>query len=232
MEHPSAFEIESWHADASSVDPESVETIERHLSECSRCRELLGELDAAREEFAGRKAASDFIAEVTAKANGRVVWRRFATPIAGTLAAAATVLLLLTSRGEEPKAENDASSISHTVSLKGALSASVLRLRGSTQTVHHGELGVAPGDRLRLQLVVSEATVLSAGVLVDDGSWVTLFSSQPFSAGRHFPERTLDVTADPKTGRIIVGEPDAVRLARDGRDAAVETIDVRWEPER
>jgi hypothetical protein len=113
---------------------------------------------------------------------------------------------------------------------KGGLQLAVVRERAGAQARFTDGFHVRPGDRLRIEVALDRPVVIVGGVMGDDGSWVELMPDGVRDAGTFFSEKSVRIDAQPASGTILVGPPDAVQVARTSHGlAGVRAIRVEWE---
>lgn len=113
---------------------------------------------------------------------------------------------------------------------KGVPPVVVVIKRGETLLEYEGHAVILPGDRLRLRFHLDQAGPVLAGILTASGQWVTFFDER-FATGDHSPRATLSVDDRPSSGRILLGEPSAVRAAvSGGGEAGLHVIELVWKP--
>jgi len=113
---------------------------------------------------------------------------------------------------------------------KGLPPLSVIVKRGEALIEYDDRLVVMPGDRLRLRFRLDAPGKVLAGILTDSGAWVPFFEDH-FKAGEHLPTATLLVDDRPGSGRVLLGEPRAVRAAVQGApEENLHAIELVWQP--
>lgn len=219
-EHPSALRLEELAA--GDGDDEA----RLHVQGCAECREYVEQRTAGAAQFARTEGASaeKFVAavklrSVTTFPSGwrKIVW------LAGPIAAAATLLLYLwmpaTPRpGHAPAVVTFATPIPSASRFKGLPQVAVIRERGGTQDRATASVAVRTGDRIRVEVGVDVPQLIEAGILGRDGQWVELLAPRLLSQGTHFSEQSVRFDDSPGDGWVLVGQPDAVKAARDTRD--------------
>jgi hypothetical protein len=152
--------------------------------------------------------------------------RRLALVATPLLAAAAALLIALRpgpppaqAPGAPPAQAPGAASVSDagSVHFKGELALAIVRERDGAQErlVHAAD--VRAGDRVRLEVSSPQAGPLLAGVLADDGAWLTLIDDASAGVGTHFSERAARFDAEPTEGFVLAGRPDDVERAKSTR---------------
>jgi hypothetical protein len=214
-EHPPSHRLEALAA--GDPDPDA----EAHVADCEACREYL---DALREELGAwrsspeRERGLERLREAQ-PAGSNVRYLRWASIVAAPLLVAAAVMLFI---GRKPPPAGDGTSA---VLPATAPSGGGLRFKGPPQVAvvveHAGEqhrftgpVVVRAGDRLRVEVSVARSTPIAAGVLTRDHHYVPLLLPAELDAGTHYSEKAAQFDAEPTTGWVIVGSPDAVRAAQ------------------
>ncbi len=243
-EHPPLFRLDAHAAGDHDAG------VEAHLSGCTACADYVGRLRAAvqahsdregsksadfvlalddirreRERERGRARASDDV-PLAARYSRR--WQ--ITAAAGSVFAAAAVLLLIARPGSE-LARADAAVTEPSIRFKGKMQLAIIRDRRGEQTRSATEVRVRPGDRLRAEISVDDSRPVEVGFLGKDGTWVLLLAPALVEAGTYFSERAAEFDETPTEGWIIGGRPEAVLRARSQRSFdEVSTISVVAEP--
>ena len=198
-EHPSAFRLEAWHA--GEPDPAT----EAHVGECTPCAAYVESLEGAREAFALRPGADDFLKRVAGAAveAPRRPERRWA--VVGLLAAAALLIAvvgrsLLTGPAETaPPGER----------LKGGPILAAIILREGTQRRETGSVRVRAGDRVRLEVTVEQAGPLRVELQEADAA-PRVFFDAPVAAGVTALPEALAVDARPTDATFRAGRPEVL----------------------
>jgi hypothetical protein len=232
---------------------ESTPRVAAHVQACQSCQAKLGEMDARREALLKRHPPLTYVRAL--RAADQRVRRGEGTlqALGGALALAASVALLVnqgSNAGLEAFAapRHGVESPAAAVALaapeaalralqatpderrgKGASYLGVVRKRGEQVCLLRGRVPVTPGDSIRIRFTVDTPGTLAAGVVLDGGGWMPLFE-QPFGAGTHTPAATLQVTATPGAGLVLLGAPDQVRRARANEPAVVQSARLAWLP--
>ena len=221
--HPSQFDLEAHHAGERSA------TVAQHLEGCPACRATVDRLSQARSAFRAREPAEDVVRRLRVRADSHSKRRVWTLAPLFALAAAALVVFVLRPP-DAPLVPEGAPLVDprDTVRLKGdeavRLAAIVHPLTGPDRRVA-GDVVVAPGERLRLELQVTTPPTLIIAA-DEDGSLQTLVPETAYAAGVHFPERTLTVGAGRTDTWLIVATPEAMAALRAGREAEAARLHV------
>ncbi len=218
-EHMPSYRLEAVVAGDS--DPEAT----GHLAECAACREYVAalerELAAYRQDGADRKSLDAALADPLSR--GAKVLRLapyFGPPLlvaAGLIFYLGRLPKVAAPSGPDPTHSPTAGPIGPDTRFKGAAQVFVIVERAGRQQRVTGELGVVPGDQIRVEVSLAEPTPVAAGVLTSTGEYVPLLLAAELDAGTHFSERAATFDAERSRGWIIVGHPDAVAKARQDR---------------
>jgi hypothetical protein len=210
--HPSNPKLEG-HA-AGDADPEVV----AHLIDCTACRSYVERSRAAAavplpEALLARALASssreDRATPADRSKTARVV--RIAFGVAAPLAAAAAIAVFV----HRPAPDvGEQAETSEGMRFKGGLQLAAIRDRAGAQERFATSVTVRAGDRLRLEVVVDRERPVTAGILGQDGSWLTVLAPALLGPGTHLSERAAAVDALPIGGAIVAGDPDDVAQAR------------------
>lgn len=199
-ECPSAYDLEAY-----SVG-EGTPEVRAHIATCERCQSYLAQLGTEQQAFLQSEPADAFLSrpKIAAELNrppestkprGRL-WLAVFAPLA---AAAALFLLVPSSKPGDIK-------------LKGA-EVSVVRLHHGTQTVESGTVPLALGDRIRVQVTVTEPGPITVGIWEDDGTW-TVLADTPLDAGVHYlPKDEALAVESALVGWVIAAPSDEVQRA-------------------
>ena len=103
---------------------------------------------------------------------------------------------------------------------KGGLVVAVVRERGGRQERLAGPFQVRAGDRVRVEVSTDREGPLAAGLLTDEGEWVTLLAPVALEAGTHYSELAARFDESPTRATLLVGDPEEVGRARASRDFA------------
>jgi hypothetical protein len=103
---------------------------------------------------------------------------------------------------------------------KGGLVVAVVRERGGRQERLAGPFQVRAGDRVRVEVSTDREGPLVAGLLTDEGEWVTLLAPIALEAGTHYSELAARFDESPTRATLLVGDPEEVGRARASRDFA------------
>lgn len=113
---------------------------------------------------------------------------------------------------------------------KGGLQLAVVRERNGAQDRFTGPVRVQPGDRLRIEVAIDRTQTILGAVMGEDDSYVELMPAGAREAGTHFSEKATRVDEHPLRGTILVGAPEAVRLARTTHDfTGLRTLPIEWD---
>jgi hypothetical protein len=242
--HPAAHRLDAVAAG------DADEGVTAHLAACEACTRHVEELRGEAARYRAAHDANAFVARAQAAAHVRVRepereperegegYRR--TPraswvvrvgvVAAPLLAAALVLLLVRARpgdgggagpsvaaraGEGPSTGPAAES-----RFKGGLVVAVVRERGGRQERLAGPFQVRAGDRVRVEVSTDRDGPLAAGLLTDEGEWVTLLAPVALEAGTHYSELAARFDESPTRATLLVGDPEDVARARASRDFA------------
>jgi len=212
-EHPPSHRLEALAA--GDPDPDA----EAHVADCEACREYL---DALREELGAwrrspaRERGLERLREA-APAGSNVRYLRWASIAAAPLLVAAALMLFI---GRKPSPAGGGTSAVPPVTaapglrFKGPPEVAVVVEHAGVQHRFTGAVVVRAGDRLRVEVSVARPTPIAAGVLTRDHHYVPLLLPAELDAGTHFSGKAAQFDAEPTTGWVIVGSPDAVRAAQ------------------
>lgn len=180
--HVSTFALDVYWASGRAPDAE----LEEHLAGCARCRAYLAGLDA----LAGNRPDVP-IRRASARASR--TWAVPSAAVAGVLAVAAGVLLLV--RGHSAEREY--------VGTKGTPAVQVLVHREAETWIWDGRSPVRPGDALALR-VGCEGLEHVAVAAPEDGHWERVASADcPTNTAQPLPF-TLVVDSEPGTESVAV----------------------------
>jgi hypothetical protein len=113
---------------------------------------------------------------------------------------------------------------------KGGMQLAVVRERGGAQDRFTGAVRVRPGDRLRIEVALDRSETILGAVMGEDGSYVEIMPAGERAAGTHFSEKSTRVDEHPLRGTILVGSPEAVRLARTSHQTSgLRSIAIEWD---
>lgn len=225
-EHPASFDIEAWHAG------ENLPDVAAHVATCAACRVAADELDAARDASHARTDPIAMARRVRARADAQARASRrwtFWGALGGAAAVALVTLVLSPSGGAPPAAAPGLSVESGRMKAAGP-GLAVVVLRDGAQARHAASVTLHAGDRLRVELTVPRPSVLTVGVLQDDGAFVPLVEGRSFDAGVHFLEPALALDDAVVGGRVVAGPPDAVGAFVLGKGAAVSVLPLEVAP--
>jgi hypothetical protein len=237
MTHPSAIDLEAFACG------DALAHVAAHVGGCTACRSFVD-----RAEKAAATPAPVDVAPVLALARRREAKRRWllASSVAAPLAVAAAALLFVRPAAHDaPVAALDPPAPSEQTgerlltapfhrdpdtTFKGGLQLAVVRERAGAQARFTEGFRVRPGDRLRIEVALDRPVAIVGGVMGDDGSWVELMPEGVRDSGTFFSEKSVSIDAQPTSGTILVGPPDAVLAARTSHGiAGVRAIHVEWE---
>jgi hypothetical protein len=220
--HPASYRLEG-HA-AGDHDAE----VAAHMVACEACRVYV-ERSVAAAQAAG---PSPQLARALAAHRGRGYRPAFAALLVlAPLAAAAAVLLVVLRPVPPVEADGSQHPVLESMQFKGGLQVVTIRERGAHQERFAGSVGVRTGDRLRVEIGVDRERPVTAGVLADDGAWLTMLAPTLLGPGTHLSERAAEVDDRPIGGVILAGDPGEVERARASRDfAGVAVMAVHLEP--
>jgi|CXWL01.1.fsa_nt_gi hypothetical protein len=237
MTHPNAIELEAFACG------EPARHVADHLDACDACQSYVARARDVAPSHPRAELAPALAAARKAERSRRVI---FGTWVALPLAAAAAFLLWLGAR-EAPEARRRSGPPPQAVALltpppsgidepettfKGGLQIAIVRERRGTQERSIGPMTVTAGDRLRIEVAIDRTQAILGAVLGDDGSYIELMDGV-HDAGTYFSDKSVRVDARPLSGTILVGTPEAVRLARvTHRLDGLRTIRVEWEGSR
>lgn len=229
-EHPSPRDLEALQAGEPRDDVAS------HVEGCEACAAYVSALDGEQAALLRRESGAAFarrlrtVADAPGQPDGadRAGAARASSPGRAwmwgpALAAAAAVALIVLWPATGPdggglKPLGGGGGGDDVVRLKGGPKVALIVLRDGVQTRHEGATTLRPGDRLRVEVTVPEAAVVTAGILADDGTWVPLLEGARLEAGTHTPTKTLTADAQPLKAHLLVGSPEAVAAARRSGD--------------
>jgi hypothetical protein len=225
--HPAAHALEAVAAgDADAA-------VESHLAVCAVCREHVRALREEVARFRSEQGGEEFVKRVRSVEAIRAKARRSGTLarigyVAGPLLAAALVVLVVRGRpgdggGAAGKAHGEPSAATPPVGtgesrFKGGLVVAAIRERGEQQERLVGAFEVRAGDRVRVEVSTDHEGPVAAGLLTDEGQWVTLFAPVALEAGTHYSELDARFDASPTHATLLAGDPAAVERARTTRD--------------
>lgn len=234
MNHPNSLRLESF----ACGEPNA--SVESHVDECSECRTFVAGIRAALTRGPSRVDAERAVARAARRhAPSRTrLWT--GASVAAPLAAAAALLFFLHGpKTPEPTASTPATSepvalvapsVEPTTTFKGGIQVAVVRERGGNQARFAGRVAVRPGDRLRVEVALDQEQDILAAIMGEDGSWLELMPQGARSSGTHFSDRSARVDASPLRGTVVVGSPDAMKRAKETKDASgLATIRIDWE---
>jgi hypothetical protein len=222
--HPSFWQLEEWHTDRAQ------DGIGDHVNGCAECREYLNALQSEREALIAAQPAAAFVRQLRARADRNTARARRSRSLFGVATAAsfAVALGVIVTRPAALTGVADDESAVLGMALKGMGGVTVIRERGSVQSLHRGALDVIPGDRLRVQIAMKQPGAISAGVFTDTGQWFPLVEGR-LPQGMTQLDATITVDAEPSGGRILFGSPDAVQAARRGDPApGLQEVQLKW----
>lgn len=224
--HPTTFELEAHHVG------EGPAGTARHLLVCSSCAEYVRVLDRDAAGFRGRTNPEHFVRQIRRRAGPFQFVRRrsaltFLAPLAGALGVVAVCFAalrsppVLTAHGADelrPRGEN-----------RGAAVTLILwHARDGHQSRHAAAVDARPGDRLRVEVAVPQATELEAVILDDDGVRTSLGPRRVFAAGTHLLEPAFTFDSRPFAARLLLGPPDGVAQVLAGEpDDRVRSVAIR-----
>jgi hypothetical protein len=224
-EHPSNHLLEEIASGGAHAETEA------HIAACAACATYVDKLSSAARAFGESEEgdAERFIRKLAArseniektKAKKRApLWLR-AVWVAAPLAAAALAVLVFWPPSAPP---TELSPTPRGDRFKGALQVAAIVDREGRQERVTGEVGVGPGDRLRLEVSLDRTGPIAGGILETDGTWTLLLAPTELEAGTHFSELAARFDDNPTTGFILVGEPDRIERARTTRDFTGLTV--------
>ncbi|MDB4997521.1 MAG: hypothetical protein JWM74_4953 [Myxococcaceae bacterium] len=238
--HPNAIDLQAF---ACGDDAPHVAS---HLADCDACnayvaragglakeapRAKLPTLDATVTAIGSRRSKIALAIAPFAAAAAVLLWMGTREPVATLPAANAT-----SPRATAPPtalAINDTPDPDTT--FKGGIQVAVVRERKGVQDRFTNAVRVRPGDRLRIEVALDRSQTILGAVMGEDGSYVELMPAGVRDAGTHFSEKATRVDEHPLRGTILVGTPEAVRLARSTHDfgghdlAGLRTLPIEWE---
>jgi hypothetical protein len=218
--HPAAHRLEALAAGDEDAKASA------HAGSCEACA---GYVRALREgaQALGRRADAEgplrrAVEEAERKLQGR--WRVRALGVTAPLLAAAAVLMVMRSRSGStslPSVEPLSPAESPGgIRFKSELSVAAIRERAGRQERLVGPFEVRPSDAVRVEVSADEEGLLTAGLLTDEGEWLTILAPASLQAGTHYSERAARFDATPTHATLLVGAPAAVDRARRTRDFA------------
>jgi hypothetical protein len=172
--------------------------VAQHLTSCPACADYVGKLRAEATEFRARHDPRQFVR--------RLRRRRWALWAAAPLLAAAVVLLLVRPRPGSPRWKG------------GGLQVAVIRDRQGRQERLAGPFSVRAGDRIRVEIGTDRRRPLTAGLLTDEGDWISLLAPAEVPIGVSLSELAARFDAAPTRATLLVGSPDGVARARTTRN--------------
>jgi hypothetical protein len=224
-----------------AADPD----VQAHVAKCEVCAAYVASLTRGAEAFAQHEGAraDDFVRRVRAREAASPAPLRAAAPTraarwigvaAPVVALAAGVVLYVGARGTHD--HGGPGPVSTVVDpgegparFKGGAQVAVIVDHAGAQTRRTGEVAIAPGDRIRLEIGVDRDAQLTAGVLAESGEWAELQPPALFPVGTRYSEQSITFDADVPNGWVLVGTEQAVARARTTRDFR-DVIAVRVRP--
>jgi hypothetical protein len=155
-EHVSTFALDVYWVSGKQGDP----SLDVHVASCERCRDYLAGLDAV-------AATSPSVSMPVARSPSRGRASRWALPVAGALALAAVVTLLV--RGRPPESDGY-------VGIKGTPAVQVLLHRNNDTHLWDGHSPVHPGDALALRVACEGLKRVAVATPGPGEGWVRLSS--------------------------------------------------------
>jgi hypothetical protein len=220
--HPAAYRLDAVAAGDADAG------VTAHLATCDVCTGHVEKLRGAAARFRASHDANAFVAraQAGARAGERAPWAMRAGMVAAPLLAAALVLLVVRARPGDGGAGGVSTGPSAGAStgpavesrFKGGLVVAVVRERDGRQERLAGPFQVRAGDRVRVEVSTDHAAPLAAGLLTDDGEWVTLLAPAALEAGTHYSEQAARFDESPTHATLLVGDPEDVGRARASRD--------------
>ncbi len=228
-EHPPSHRLEALAA--GDPDPDA----EAHVAECDACREYL---ETLREDLQAwrtspeRERGLERLREAE-PAPSNVRFLRWASVAAAPLLVAAAVMLFIGKKPPPVGAPGAAASSTTAepggLRFKGPPEVAVVVEHAGTQHRFTGPVVVRAGDKLRVEVSVARSMPIAAGVLTPDHHYVPLLLPAELDAGTHYSEKAARFDAQPTTGWVIVGSPDAVRAAQaTGQLAGVTALPLSY----
>ena len=251
--HPNAIDLQAF---ACGDDAPHVAS---HVGECDACNAYVARAAGLAKEVPSTWAAKIAMLDAAATAHtAHTDERKPATVTAigsrrtkialaiAPFAAAAAILLWMGTRepvatlpfanGTSPRATAPptALAINDTpdpdTTFKGGIQVAVVRERKGVQDRFTNAVRVRPGDRLRIEVALDRSQTILGAVMGEDGSYVELMPAGVRDAGTHFSEKATRVDEHPLRGTILVGTPEADRLARATHAlAGLRTLPIEWE---
>jgi hypothetical protein len=241
--HPNAIDLQAFACgdDASRVAS--------HLGACDACTAYVARAGG----FAKKSPRTQPVPTVTSIESFR---RRPATRIALTLApfaAAAAILLWMGTREPPARTTSGSSATSPTpttpttppaalalndiaqpgdpdTTFKGGMQLAVVRERNGAQERFTGAVQVRAGDRLRIEVALDRSQTILGAVMGEDGSYLEVMPAGARDAGTHFSEKSTRIDERPLRGTVLIGSPEAVRLARTTHDfTGLRTLPIEWD---
>ncbi len=166
-------------------------------------------------------------------------WLRAASIVsAPLLAAAAVVLYIRLSSGPGAPVTpgqlatcDSCSPDAQPTRFKGPPQVFVIVERAGVQSRSASTALVGAGVALRVEISLAAPAPIAAGVLTTTGDYIPLLLPAQLDAGTHYSERAARFDAEPSSGWVIVGSPDAVRHATASSDLqGVVAIPLRYTP--
>jgi hypothetical protein len=238
--HPAAHRLDAVAAG------DADEGVTAHFATCEACTRHVEELRGEAGRFRAAHDANAFVARVQAAAQvrkperegdrrtSRASWVARIGVVAGPVLAAALVLLLVRARSGDgggagggvgpsvavPAATGPSTGPAAESRFKGGLVVAVVRERSGRQERLAGPFQVRAGDRVRVEVSTDHDGPLAAGLLTDEGQWVTLLAPVALEAGTHYSELAARFDESPTRATLLVGDPEDVGRARASRDFA------------
>ena len=234
--HPAAHRLDAVAAG------DADEGVSAHLATCEACTRHVEELRGEAARFRVAQDANAFVERAQAAARvreaererdwrtARAAWAVRVGLVTGPLLAAALVLLVVRARPGEGVGSGVGAGASAGASagagpaaesrFKGGLVVAVVRERGGRQERLAGPFQVRAGDRVRVEVSTDRDGPLAAGLLTDEGEWVTLLAPVALEAGTHYSELAARFDESPTHATLLVGDPQDVERARSSRDFA------------
>ncbi len=234
-EHPTPLDLER------AASGETMPEVVAHLETCEPCMAHVGTLREGVRAFIpehdfvknlrARQAQSTEPARGTLAATKRplLAGRRWAA-VVGPLAMAAGVIFYVYSSGDPGRARGPEAGAEEDGRLKGGLGLAVIRDRAGVQDRFTSTCQLAPGDRVRLEVVTDRPRTLVTGVLSFKGEWIELDPPRALARGTHLTTTALRVDPDGLAGYAVVGELEAVERGKRGDWRGVVRLTLEGAP--
>lgn len=251
MTHPSSLDLEAFACG------EKLALVDAHVGVCDECRAFVEKLAAGAKAFAIsiEEGLEDLLAKVSTRepaVRDNVVALSSAKKretksslfmLLPLVAVAAGVIVWIVLPSLSPRQKttmNTTPTVTPTglptedpeTTFKGGVQVAVVRDREGHQDRFTSKVVVRPGDRLRIEVALDRSEAILAGVLAEDGTFLSLMTEGTRGQGTHFSEQAARFDDEPTRGWILVGPPDAIERAKAARAPVrgVTAMRLEWEP--